>query len=96
MNPVQMNSDPVFVIKNLVAGGLEVDIVTVPDLPADLPDPPTVIVEGVDFLVHVEQGGLDFRRLRTDFGGGDRLRQRPGEVVLHQRLVLDYVPLAAG
>nr|GMC66925.1 14-3-3 protein [Ipomoea batatas]GME13365.1 14-3-3 protein [Ipomoea batatas]GME19794.1 14-3-3 protein [Ipomoea batatas] len=74
MNPIKMDSDPIFVIENLVAGGLEEDIVTAPDFSGDLADPPTVIVEGVHFLVHVEKGGGHLRRLRPDFGAGNRLR----------------------
>nr|GLL35974.1 hypothetical protein Itr_chr09CG17330 [Ipomoea trifida] len=40
---------------NLLVEILEVDIITVPDFPGDLTDPPTVIVEGVHYLVHVEK-----------------------------------------
>nr|GMD23879.1 hypothetical protein Iba_chr08bCG9490 [Ipomoea batatas] len=51
MNPILMDSDIIFVIKNLLAEILEVDIITVPDFPGDLTDPPTVIVKGVHYLV---------------------------------------------
>nr|GMD34400.1 hypothetical protein Iba_chr09cCG11700 [Ipomoea batatas] len=50
MNPILMDSDIIFVIKNLLAEILKVDIIMVPDFPGDLTDPPTVIVEGVHYL----------------------------------------------
>nr|GLL24960.1 uncharacterized protein LOC109185225 [Ipomoea trifida] len=52
---------------------LEVDIIAVPDFPGDLTDPPTVIVECVHYLVHVEKGGLHLRRLRPDLCEGNAL-----------------------
>nr|GMD42296.1 uncharacterized protein LOC109184816 [Ipomoea batatas] len=53
MNPIKMDSDPIFVIKDFVVRGLEVDIVTTPHFPGDIADPPTTIVEGVNFLPNV-------------------------------------------
>nr|GMD43905.1 uncharacterized protein LOC109149920 [Ipomoea batatas] len=73
MNPIKMDSDIIFVIKNLLAEILEVDIITVPDFAGDLTDPPTVIVEGVHYLVHVEKGGIHLRRLRPDLCEGNVL-----------------------
>nr|GMC79780.1 replication factor A protein 1-like [Ipomoea batatas] len=73
---------------------LEVDIITVPDFPGDLTDPPTVIVECVHYLVHVEKGGLHLRRLRPDLCEGNALRQWGGKVARHHILVLNYVDIA--
>nr|GMD43832.1 transposase, MuDR [Ipomoea batatas] len=53
MNTIKMDSDPIFVIKDFVIRGLEVDIVTTPHFPGDIADPPTTIVEGVNFLPNV-------------------------------------------
>nr|GLL33455.1 DUF724 domain-containing protein 3 [Ipomoea trifida] len=82
--------------QNLLAEILEVDIITVPDFLGDLTDPPTVIVEGVHYLVHVEKGGLHLRRLRPDLCEENVLRQWGGKVVRHQILVLNYVDITGG
>nr|GMD37775.1 pyruvate kinase, cytosolic isozyme [Ipomoea batatas] len=96
MNPIMMDSDIIFVIKNLLAVILEVDIITVLYFSGDLTDPPTVIVEGVHYLVHVEKGGLHLRRLRPDLFEWNVLRQLGGRVVRHQIVVLNYVHIAGG
>nr|GMD14776.1 mitochondrial import inner membrane translocase subunit TIM17-2-like [Ipomoea batatas] len=94
MNPIMMDSDMIFVIKILLVEILEVDIITVLHFPGDLTDPPTVIVEGVHYLVHVEKGGLHLRRLRPDLIEWNVLRQWGEKVVCHQILVLNYVDIA--